>query len=184
MAASLFPLEKDRKAPHHGFAVRQSFLPKEINMKARTSMLAFAACAAATLLQPAASFAAQTVSGPLYEDTVVCTGGTNFCDGRFSTYPNLSGKYIRLNLLTCYVTSPYLINNISISNLGGGINGRFQYATTPSKTGTFTFSQPIDFVVAAIPTRYPYISMTNTGGAATGNTLNGTCTLSGLIFTP
>lgn len=151
-------------------------------MTARASMLAFAASVA--LLQTTASFSAQTVSGPLYEDTAACTGGINYCDANFSTYPDYPGKYIRLNLITCNITSPYTLNRIIVFNTGGSISSRTQYVTAPDKTGDFTFGQQIDFVVAALPTRRPMIRLLNTGGNATGNTVNGTCTVSGLIFTP
>jgi len=141
------------------------------------------ALSVAALIAGAVPASALTVSGKLYEDTATGNCGSVQCNVVFSVAPEITaGKLIRITDLGCIFIANNTVERVTFYVTDNGFNPRrYHYLTAPFRSGTFTYSFPIDYTFTGGPPRQPYMTFIT---ASPNSQLTVTCTITGTIETP
>lgn len=146
----------------------------------KTLIAALLATLSASFATPPA-FAAQVVSGTLYEDSGSC-GGTNSCSVEYANFPSaVQGRLIRFEMVSCNIITSddlYFLQMLVYGDTGGT---RSQFVTVPYRSGSFTFNQPVDFTVGGNTTRRIALSFSNLGTGG-DKPINAACFIVGTIL--
>ena len=128
------------------------------------------------------AFAAQIVSGTIFEEEASCSvSGGSFCFIQYANLPSLPGKIIRIDTVSCQINTSKPVRSLSLSVQGGAGSTRRQFGDVPNRSGTFTFNSKVSFAAGASSSRYLTVELGSEG--TVGDTFGGGCTVSGTIGT-